>query len=113
MSSEAQVTCRPFCAVIPLCAKALGDPEDKLRIPSTNISHVRFFIPISPEKAWKFYYPAHREIGSSDDKAHRRCVAWIDGDISQGKNSWDEHRYACLIPNWIVHREELTLEDWS
>jgi hypothetical protein len=39
------VTFRPFCAVIPLCAHALDDPEDKLRIPSSNISHVRFFIP--------------------------------------------------------------------
>jgi hypothetical protein len=44
------VTFRPFCAVIPLCAHALDDPEDKLRIPSSNISHVRFFIPISPQR---------------------------------------------------------------
>jgi hypothetical protein len=51
MSSDAHVTFRPFCAVIPLCAHALDDPEDKLRIPSSNISHVRFFILISPEKA--------------------------------------------------------------
>jgi hypothetical protein len=75
MSSEAHVTFRPFCAVIPLCAHALDDPEDKLRIPSSNISHVRFFISISPERAWKFYYPAHREIGSSDDIADCRYVA--------------------------------------
>jgi hypothetical protein len=44
------VTFRPFCAVIPLCAHALDDPEDKLSIPSSNISHVRFFIPISPQR---------------------------------------------------------------
>src|ERR1700687_5877977 len=75
ISSEAHVTFRPFCAVIPLCAHALDDPEDKLRIPSSNISHVRFFISISPERAWKFYYPAHREIGSSDDIADCRYVA--------------------------------------
>jgi hypothetical protein len=50
MSSEAHVTFRPFDAVIPLCAHALDDPEDKLRIPSSNISHVRFFIPISPQR---------------------------------------------------------------
>jgi hypothetical protein len=49
-SSEAQVRFRPFDAVIPLCAHALDDPEDKLRIPSSNISHVRFFIPISPQR---------------------------------------------------------------
>jgi hypothetical protein len=68
------VTFGPFCAVIPLCAHALDDPEDKLRIPSSNISHVRFFIP-SLLKGWKFYDSAHREIGSSDDKAGRRYVA--------------------------------------
>jgi hypothetical protein len=48
------VTFRPFCAVIPLCAHALDDPEDKLRIPSSNISHVRFFIPISPQRLGSF-----------------------------------------------------------
>jgi hypothetical protein len=61
--------------VIPLCADALGDPEDKLRIPSSNTSHVRFFILISPEKLGSFTTLLTVEFGSSDDKASRRYAA--------------------------------------
>jgi hypothetical protein len=47
MSSEAQVTWRPFCAVIPLCAHVLDD------LPATannRTSQISFLIAHSPRK---------------------------------------------------------------
>jgi hypothetical protein len=47
MSSEAQVTLRPFWAVIPLCAQALEVPMARPWMPSSKVNQTNFRIDLS------------------------------------------------------------------